>query len=277
MSNLSSSKCVAADSANPLNEAGILQHVLNILGPWHHLFISAVSKAWNNSYEQVASVQMAGFAEIGDCYEHTALHTITSKTTVCSAVFACGSRVKLAHQCGLTFGNEQLQRVAGKVAAIPTLRAAHELGLELSDQVLSGAAQAAALRKLQWLHTKQGCPLNVDTPFFAARGGSIDMLRWVKGRGCVFGANTCTGAAARAHIHVLQFLREEGCAWDSDACVAAAQRGNWSTLKWPHEQGCLYILMLCVLCDTMLHSMHRPKQLLSYVSMKYNLNLLKLK
>jgi hypothetical protein len=34
-----------ACAASPLENAGILLHVLNILGPGHHLFVSAMSKA----------------------------------------------------------------------------------------------------------------------------------------------------------------------------------------------------------------------------------------
>jgi hypothetical protein len=93
---MASSKRVALEISVPLENAGILLHVLNILGPGQHLFISAVSKAWKDSYERVASVQMAGCTHFYEGYELTALHTISSKTTLCSAVFASASRVNLA-------------------------------------------------------------------------------------------------------------------------------------------------------------------------------------
>jgi hypothetical protein len=81
--------------------AGILLHVLSTLGPGHHLFISAVSKAWSESYERIASVQIAGPGYHYD--DVVVLHSITTQTTLCSAVFASASRVTLAHECGLTF------------------------------------------------------------------------------------------------------------------------------------------------------------------------------
>ena len=144
-------------SASPLENAGILLHVLNILGPGQHLFISAVSKAWKESYQRLGSVQMAGNA--GDYNEEAYLHTITSQTTLCSSVFASPASTRLAHECGLAFGGWELQRIAGRVADIPALQAAHELGLQLTEAVLIGAAEAASVLKLQWLHTQQGCPL----------------------------------------------------------------------------------------------------------------------
>jgi hypothetical protein len=57
---VSSTKRVATCDASPLDNAGILLHVFNILVPGHYLFISAVSKAWRDSYGRVASVRMAG-------------------------------------------------------------------------------------------------------------------------------------------------------------------------------------------------------------------------
>jgi hypothetical protein len=211
--------------------------MLNILGPGQHLFISAVSKAWRESYARVASIQMTGLL-YRDLHDETVLRTVTAQMTLGSAVFASASRVNLAHERGLTFDNKKLQRVAGKVADVPTLRATHELGLELRYQVLSGAAEAASLPKLQWLHTTQGCPLYADVTYLAARVGSVDTLRWLRSGGCAISASTCRGAAAGAHTHMLQFLREEGCGWDYNACAVAARRGHVSTLKWLHEQGC---------------------------------------
>jgi hypothetical protein len=73
-------------AASPLDDAGILLQVLNILGPGQHIFISAVSNLWRESYEKVDSVQMAGI--IADYDDNAVLHTI-----------------KLAHECGRTFAH----------------------------------------------------------------------------------------------------------------------------------------------------------------------------
>jgi Ankyrin repeats (many copies) len=233
---MSSSARAMVGTASPLEHAGVLMHVLNILGPGHHLFISAVNKAWRDSYEMIAAVKMAGVTTCYDDKPH--LLTIASHTTLYSAVFTSASRVNLARECSLAFDNKKLQRIAGKSAEISTLRAARELGLQLTDEVLIGAAAAASVPKLQWLHTQQGCELPEGICDWAAKSGSTDILRWLKEHGSEFTADTCKGAAAGAHTHVLQFLRDEGCEWDETACYIAARFGHLPTLKWLHEQGC---------------------------------------
>jgi hypothetical protein len=92
--------------------------------------------------------------------------------------------------------------------------------------------------KRQWLHIEQGCQLPPDICSYAARGGSIDLLRWLKEHGTAFTAETCEGAAAGAHIHVLQYLRDEGCEWGEYICCPAASNGHLSTLQWLRERGC---------------------------------------
>jgi hypothetical protein len=231
-----SSKSTAVGAASPLEDAGILLHVLSILGPGQHLFISAVSRAWRESYERVASVQMIGLA--GFYTSKAVFIKCTTLTTLCSAAFTSACRVNLSRECGLTFSNKKLQRIAGKVADISTLQAAGELGLQLKDEVLIGAAAAASVPKLQWLHVDQNCRLPPSICHYAARSGSIGLLKWLRQHGSALNAETCAGAAAGAHIHVLQYLHDEGCEWDESACSTAAWHGHLPTLQWLHEQGC---------------------------------------
>eukprot|EP00953_Heterococcus_sp_UTEX-ZZ885_P009807 5746-Heterococcus_DN1.PRE.2 len=233
---MSAAKRAVIGAATPLDDAGILLHVLNILGPGQHLFISAVSKAWQESYERVESVQIAELTF--KSYDEADLYTICPDTTLCSAAFATPASLGLAHECGLTFGDKRIQRVAGKVADIGTLRAAKELGLAFTDYVLMGAAESSSTLKLGWLHAEQACLLPPRVSNYAARSGSTDVLRWLKERGVAFTAETCEGAAAGAHRHVLQYLRDEGCEWDETTCSAAAASGHLELLKWLHEQGC---------------------------------------
>jgi hypothetical protein len=127
---MTSAKRAVVDAVCPLQDAGILLHMMNILGPGQHLFISAVSKAWRDSYAKVADVKMYSWSIFYD--EGTVQRIITSKTTLCSAAFASASRVSLAHKYDLKLfdgSRFDLHRIAGRVADIPTLRAAHELGL----------------------------------------------------------------------------------------------------------------------------------------------------
>jgi hypothetical protein len=235
----SNPKRATTNAASPLEDAGTLSHVLTILGPGHHLFISAVSKAWRESYKRVASVQMQMTGQPFYQLEEAVQRKITSQMTLCSAVFASDSRVRLAHECGLTFGNATCQRIAGRIADVVALWTACQLGLELSHAVLSGAAEAASVPKLRWLHTEQDCMLPAeDITYYAARSGSIDTLLWLRDHGCVLNAETCEGAAAGAHVHVIQFLRSERCVWGERVCSAAAKHGHFITLKWLRQKGC---------------------------------------
>jgi hypothetical protein len=222
-------------SASPLENAGILLHVLSILGPGHHLFISAVSKAWRESYKRVGSVQMPELIYYGNGV--VTLCTLRPKTTLYSAVFASASRVKLGHDCGVTFDKKNTQQLAGRCAEVSTLQATHDLGLAFTDDVLIGAAASGSVPKLHWLHTEQGWQLPPFLSYYAARSGSIDMLRWLKEHG-IASTDTCVGAAYGAHLDVLQYLADEECEWDDYACVAAAKNGHLSTLQWLHEHGC---------------------------------------
>eukprot|EP00953_Heterococcus_sp_UTEX-ZZ885_P028686 15292-Heterococcus_DN1.PRE.4 len=134
-------RSAADDESNPLRLAGILQHVLALVGPGHWYFISTVSKLWKDLYEKVASQRTAS-----DCYmEDECFFTCVPKMTLCSSVFASPSRVRLVHDSGVHFLGEEdsvAQYLAGVHADQKTLVTAHELGLiQYSHHVLTGAAK----------------------------------------------------------------------------------------------------------------------------------------
>jgi hypothetical protein len=139
------------------------------------LLVSTVSKAWKDTYERVGSVETVGITEEYD--DEADSLTITPQTTLFSAILASAALVRLALDCELTFDNAKLQRIAGKVADIPVLRVACKLGLALADEVLIGAAEAASVPKLQWLHIAQSCELPANICAWAVKSGSINTLR----------------------------------------------------------------------------------------------------
>jgi hypothetical protein len=200
-----------------------------------HLLISAVSKAWRESYDRVARVQLT----IVTCWTGTKLLvTITPQTTLYSAIFASPASVRLAYEHGFAFKTDSVRRIAGQAADVPTLKAARELGLAFSDYVANGAAESGSVLKLQWLHIDQACPLPLTICEWAASSGNIDMLRWLQEHGRVPTTDSFKGAALGGHLHVVQFLRDEGCEWSEDACITAANMAQVSALQWLHEQGC---------------------------------------
>jgi hypothetical protein len=197
-----------------------------------------VSKAWRESYERVASVEVNSLVR-RSLDKRAELHLITPRMTLCSAVFASSALVRLACASGL-FNNSsrKLQHIAGRTADMRALRIAQELGLQLTSNVIVGAAESDTVLNLHWLHKLQGCPLPQGICDWAAKSGSISTLKWLQQHGSASTANTCTGAAACAHVRVLQFLRDEGCECDESACKAAARNAHMPTLKWLHEHGC---------------------------------------
>ena len=77
----------------------------------------------------------------------------------------------------------------------------------------------------------------------AARGGHLEVLKWLRENGCPWDAQTCAAAAEGGHLDVLKWLRNQGCPWDERACAEAAGKGNLGMLKWLREKGCPWDFM----------------------------------
>jgi hypothetical protein len=95
------------------------------------------------------------------------------------AAFESVTRLKLASSLGLQLSNLKnwkLQRSAGKNADIIVLASARELGLLFTDDLMCGAAESGCLKKLQWLHTDQLCPLPKYISHFAVKSNNLEML-----------------------------------------------------------------------------------------------------
>ena len=51
---------------------------------------------------------------------------------------------------------------------------------------------------------------------YAARRGSVRLLKWARVNNLDWSAMTCTGAAEKGHLPALKYLHENGCPWDSE-------------------------------------------------------------
>jgi len=49
---------------------------------------------------------------------------------------------------------------------------------------------------------------------------------------------TCYYAAGGGHLEMLKWLRSEGCPWDEYICNAAAYCGHLEMLEWLRSEGC---------------------------------------
>jgi hypothetical protein len=74
---------------------------------------------------------------------------------------------------------------------------------------------------------------------FAAKRGSVRLLKWTRENNRAWRAGTCSIAAANGQLPVLQYLHENGWGpWDVHTCTSAAVNGHLTVLKYLHENGC---------------------------------------
>ncbi|WZN63647.1 putative ankyrin repeat protein [Chloropicon roscoffensis] len=127
-------------------------------------------------------------------------------------------------------------------------------GAVYESDLLNYAALQASVEILRWLVEEKGWEMNrrtgngrgrpklagrgVDTGEWAGRGGSMEVLEYMRGKGYEFDAGVCAWAARGGCLEALKFLRglDPPCPWDEDACAFAAQGGHLDVLKWLRGQ-----------------------------------------
>ncbi len=72
----------------------------------------------------------------------------------------------------------------------------------------------------------------------AARGGSLDILKFLLEHQFRLGSNVCASAALNGHLNVLKWARANGCKWDDMTRINAQNHGHLEVLKWAIENGC---------------------------------------
>jgi hypothetical protein len=223
-------KCHATDSKNPLQQAVILQRVLDYVGPGHWCFAAEVSSLWRDLYLNVAEVERQ---VVGS----TAKFTCVAQMTLFFPVFASPSTARHAHACGLLNTTLPYKNAAGSYADIATLRAAHDLGMEYTLPVMVGAARYNSLAVVQFLHT-QGAPCGVYVYSIAAGRGHTAMCAYLHAERCRWDASACAAAASNGHGSTLRWLREHGCPWHPDGiCNLAAKGGSVDALELLLQEG----------------------------------------
>jgi hypothetical protein len=218
------------DSSNPLQQAGILQHVLAYVGPGHWCFVAEVSSLWRELYLKIAKrrlqVQVVHMEKT-----RTLVRTLVPRMTMYSAVFGSPSRVLHAQAHELCSTTEQYQSTAGKYADVATLEAAHELGILYSYAAIEGAAQRNAFAVVQFLHA-QGCFLSYEMFEAAAARGHTEMCAYLHSQDCPCDAAACENAALNGHCNTLRWLYEHDCPFHPyNLQTAAAKGGSVAVLK----------------------------------------------
>ena len=84
---------------------------------------------------------------------------------------------------------------------------------------------------------RTGCPWN-NSCGFAAKGGQLKVLQWLRAKGCPWDAEACMNAANGGHLEVLRWSRANGHAnqniWHYCKLAARANQ-HWKVLAWLHE------------------------------------------
>ena len=81
--------------------------------------------------------------------------------------------------------------------------------------------------------------------YYAARLGSVRLLKWTRVNNLAWCRCTCANAAMNGHLPALKYLRENGCPWDSSTCYHAAKNGHLFVLQYLHENGCPWDSSTC--------------------------------
>jgi hypothetical protein len=132
----------AADSMNPLSEAGVLQRVLGYVGPGYWLLISLVSKGWRESYLQVPEQQITeqgAYLQI----ENTEF-MCKPRMTLLKAAVASAAVMQLACDCGPPLDCSRLLFIAGRWGDVATLSAALSVACHRTHTCATVPQEAAA-------------------------------------------------------------------------------------------------------------------------------------
>jgi hypothetical protein len=139
----------AAETCSPLHHRGVLQLVLDFVGPGEHAFVSTVSKSFRTCYLNVADFHGMHEAPTGIDNLINVVHNMTAY----SSVFTSRSRVRLAIELGFVLDPTSwwYQFNAGQCADIETLEELHEqYHMPYTRVVSRGAAQSGNVSKMQW-------------------------------------------------------------------------------------------------------------------------------
>ena len=77
-------------------------------------------------------------------------------------------------------------------------------------------------------------PRDKNTCGWAAFGGHLELVKWLRANGCPWGVRTSAYAARGGQLEVLQWMRAQDppCPWNFKVCSSAARNGHLEVLRW---------------------------------------------
>jgi hypothetical protein len=255
-------------STNVMNNAYLVQNILDFVGPGQHLYVSTISQLVHRCYSTVPAIEFDGYDTNGK--EKTML--ISSQMTRYSETIACISRFRLALASGVELAVHRsmlkclayCQMLSKYTAASPhrtrtgvlvfdilhwrfqmlvgdqeMLTFVHEkLGMPWTEHVINGAIVSGNIALLQWLYADMKCPLSGNSSSMAVRYRHPDILKWLHRNGHKFHCRTFAIAARFSYIDMMQCLLELGHIPDTETCTAAFVGDAVKSLQWLYEHEC---------------------------------------
>lgn len=106
-----------------------------------------------------------------------------------------------------------------------------------NKNITSSAAEAGQLDALKLLLTKYGFSYGAETLNSAARGGHVEIVKYLNDCGCNLTSITFASAALGGNIDVLEWLIKKFCPRNGDSCNYAARAGQLEALEFLRECG----------------------------------------
>ena len=107
----------------------------------------------------------------------------------------------------------------------------------VNKYICAYAAEGGHLEVLKWLRVNR-YPWDKITCTNAAFHGHLKLLQWARKNGCPWDENTCSYSAFHGHLKLLQWARKNGCPWNEETCAFAAEGGHSELLEWAKKNGC---------------------------------------
>jgi hypothetical protein len=111
-------------------------------------------------------------------------------------------------------------------------------GYTLPSDSSVAAARGGHLDLLKWLVQEKGCPFDGCSALSAAGGGHLPILQWFCSQGKELPEEIVLWAAGGGSVETVQWLISQGCSYDSRACARAARTGDLSMLQYLRLQHC---------------------------------------
>jgi len=207
----------------------LIGNVFTFLGSGHFLFVAGTSRHFYQVYKTICE------------RDDDILDGCWTRTTMRSAVESI-SRSK--HYLSETGNEEEIAKSAAKYGNLQVLKYAIQFARSRGDfyiwrdiNLCKFAAGGGCLEVLQWLRGKM-FQWDCDTCSSAARNGKLNVLQWARANGCPWDRHTCSYAAGNGHLEVLKWARANGCPWNARTCANAAKNGHLEVLQWARAHLC---------------------------------------